>query len=433
MREDVERFVRQVRFMKQPEPKPFRHGGVTLTTPETEPNDSIATANATACGASICTSIQVAGDQDYFTYTIGGPTLVSHETICDGDTTLTLYDSVGTQIGFDDDGGAGLCSLLTANLPAGTYTLRVGEFGYNGTVNYTLNIACTVPPPAESEPNDSIGQANPLACGGAYSGATDPIGDVDFYRVDVPSWSTLTVRTFNCVTDTTMFLRDSAGNEIEFDDDDGDGLCSLITREVFAGTYYLEIHDFLDDGIVSYYVDATCTPVPVDEVEPNGTIATANPIACGQSLRGLHTPANDVDVWGVTLAAASTIVGTVDCNGDSLLRLFDAGGVQLAMDNDSGPGLCSQISASLPAGTYYFSVTENGQDATFDYTLTVGCAESVACGETKNATIVEVGEIDRYALTLGADQFVTLDVTCDADGVMRVTDGAGVLIAESCA
>lgn len=429
VREEIERFIRQIRFTKPVEPKAFRHGGVTLTTGETEPNDSIATANPTACGASICTSIQVAGDQDFFTYTLGTGAFVTHETICTGDTTLTLFDSGGTQIGFDDDGGAGLCSLLGINLAAGTYSIRVGEFGDNGTVNYTLNITCVTPPPPETEPNDSLAQANLLPCGTSLSAAINPIADVDWFRVDVPSRSTVNVRTFNCVTDTTMFLRDAAGNEIEFDDDDGDGLCSSITRELFAGTYYLEVHEFLDDGTATYNVGATCTPVTVDEVEPNDTFGTANPIACGETKTGSHTPNSDVDFWGFTLAVNTTIIAEVNCDGDSVLRLFDSGGVQLASDNDSGPGLCSRLVFALAPGNYSLGINENGQDAIFEYDVTLTCAEAIACGETKNTSISVPGEIDQFILTLATDQLVTLDVPCDGDAVMTLNDANGNLVA----
>jgi len=425
IRAELVRFIRQLRFTKPVEPRPFTHGGITTTTPETEPNDSIATANATSCGASICTSIQVAGDQDYFTYTLASAALVTHETICDGDTTLTLYDAAATQVGFDDDGGAGLCSLLSINLAAGTYTMRVGEFGNNGTVNYTLNITCTTPPPPESEPNDTLGQANALTCGSALSAAIPVVGDVDWFRVDVPSSSTVTVRTFNCAGDTTMFLRDSVGTEIEFDDDDGENLCSLITRELFPGTYYLEVHEFLDDGTVTYFVDAACVPLAVDEVEPNNTMGTANPIACGDTKRAAHSPANDVDFWSFTLGSGATIFASLQCNGDSVLRLFDAGGTQIASDNDSGPDLCSQLTQTLAAGSYFLGVNENGQDALFEYELSLTCAETVNCGDSRSTSISAPGEVDQFGLTLASAQLVTMDVPCDGDAVLTVLDTNG--------
>ncbi len=428
IREDIERFVRQIRFTKPVEPKRFGHANPALVTPESEPNDSIATANATSCGASICASIQVAGDQDYYTYTIASTQFVTHETICDGDTTLTLYDSGNNQIGFDDDGGSLLCSLLTVTLSAGTYTIRVGEFLDNGTVNYTLNITCSTPPPSETEPNDTLGQANSLPCGTALQAAVNPIGDIDWFQVVVPARSTLTVRTFNCAGDTTMFLRDAAGTEIEFDDDDGDGLCSLITRDVFAGTYYVEIHEFGDNGTVSYFVDATCTPLPTDEVEPNDNAGTANPIACGETKRGTHSPNSDVDFWVFSLAADATVIATANCDGDSVLRLFNSSVTQIAIDNDSGPGLCSQIVQDLVAGTYYLAVNENGQDAIFSYDLSVVCAERIVCDTMRSGSIAVPGEIDSFALTLGTDQLVTLDVACDGDAEMTVTDSGGNVV-----
>lgn len=424
--EDVDRLIRELRLVRPDRSRRFRHGGgATLGSPESEPNDSISSATATACGASMCASIQVAGDRDYFAYTIASSGYVVHETSCDGDTTLTLFDWTGSQIGFDDDGGAGLCSLLGMNLPAGTYFVGVGEFGDDGTVNYALSIDCETSAQPEIEPNDSSAQANALGCGSKISAIIDPVGETDWFRVDVPSFASVTVQTLDCAGDTTLFLRDAGGSAIEFDDDDGAALCSLISRDLFAGTYYLEIHEFGDNGTVTYVVSAVCTPIPPDEVEPNDSPATANPIACGESKHGAIAWSGDVDFWTFSLATDSTVDVMTECDGDSILGLFDSGGSQIAFDDDSGPGLCSRLVSTLAAGTYALGIGEYSHGGTFEYSISIDCFETVACGQTVSGSIASFGEVDRYALSLAAGALVTFDVACDGDGELTVMDSTG--------
>jgi hypothetical protein len=44
----------------------------------------------------------------------------------------------GEQLGFDDDGGVGLCSQIQQNLEPGDYELTVQAFGAGAHAGYTL-------------------------------------------------------------------------------------------------------------------------------------------------------------------------------------------------------------------------------------------------------------------------------------------------------
>ena len=101
-----------------------------------EPDDSAGQASAIASGVPQSHSLCPAGDEDWTTFTLSETSGVTLETTgASGDTRMWLYDSTGTsQIEFDDDGGSGLFSLVDRlcdvdALPAGTYTVKVDEFG----------------------------------------------------------------------------------------------------------------------------------------------------------------------------------------------------------------------------------------------------------------------------------------------------------------
>ncbi|MDP6635788.1 MAG: DVUA0089 family protein [Phycisphaerae bacterium] len=71
--------------------------------------------------------------------------------------------------------------------------------------------------------------------------------------------------------------------------------------------------------------------------------------------------AADVDLYEITLALGGTLIVDVDAEAigsglDAMLRLFSAGGFELAVSNDHD-GLDPYLSASLGAGTYYVGVS----------------------------------------------------------------------------
>ena len=89
-----------------------------------------------------------ATDEDWYSFTLtqtqqveidlDAATLVPASAM---DTTLTLYDSTGTQVAFNDDSGGILDSFLSLSLDAGTYYVKAKEFGnYSAVGPYTYKI-----------------------------------------------------------------------------------------------------------------------------------------------------------------------------------------------------------------------------------------------------------------------------------------------------
>jgi hypothetical protein len=78
-------------------------------------------------------------------------------------------------------------------------------------------------------------------------------GDVDMYRVDLPTDSTwgfdLDVPSFSASLDTFVRVFDDAGNELAFNDDgtapgENPGLASFVSLDLAAGTYFVGVSDF---------------------------------------------------------------------------------------------------------------------------------------------------------------------------------------------
>lgn len=101
-----------------------------------EPNDTLATAAAislpfdTIPVSRYTTLSPTGGDVDYFSFSADASTTLVAEILTGApDTIMGLFDSSGTLVAFDDDGGTGLLSRIVYAVPVSdTYTLAVSSF-----------------------------------------------------------------------------------------------------------------------------------------------------------------------------------------------------------------------------------------------------------------------------------------------------------------
>ena len=418
-------------------------------------------------------AIQPAGDRDLFAITIpqgGFLTAFTSDggTGCPGDTVIDLYGVDGvTLVGSDDDGGNGNCSNINpvadtfaANMAAGTYWLRVRAFSgsaqitsYTVTVQIATNFCGNGVVEAGEQCDDSdqtSGDGCSATCqwetagtasgaGGAFMGAITPVGNVDFYQLTVPQGSSVRAETFSptdgaCGDDTVIRLfQADRTTQLATDDDDGVNRCSLLdpgqdlqVRQLAAGTYFLTVEEYGNNGTIAQYTlnvailapacgdgwvaageqcddgnvaagdgcSAACAWEGAGEAEPNDTRPQAGLLipsgnAAG-SVLGVLGAAADEDWYEITVPAGGHVFAEVtDPNGgcpvDTTLSLRTATGTELANDTRDGPGECGRISPggdlsarALTGGTYYVRVT--GTAAITPYLLNVrvltpGCGD----------------------------------------------------------
>ena len=255
----------------------------------------------------------------------------------------------------------------------------------------------------------------------AILAAISPTGDEDVFalRNDLTTPATVRLDVWNRATgygqgvacgssiDTGMHIRSATGASLVSNDDrnGASDRCSALSYTVPAGTtVYAHVIKYGDTGtIAAYALQIQWTPIVCGdgvvaqgeecddgnqndtdactntctyptEVEPNNTSsqADASPVTISGSkvIRGAITPTGDVDRFKVTVATATvvrfeTFTTLFDCAlGTTTLRLYNAGGTQLYVDNTSGIGSCSAIVTYLTPGTYYVQVEETGNNAT---------------------------------------------------------------------
>jgi len=186
------------------------------------------------------------------------------------------------------------------------------------------------------------------------------------------------------------------------------------------------------------------------ETEPNNLYSTANTgVGCASWAGGITTIGDvdcfaiDVTVPGSRIASAVTDVGGTGCptGFDSVIRLFNSSGTQLASDDQSGDVSCSAFLPTLTAttnlamGTYFVCVEDWLNNGTSPPYLLLLSALAPGCG---NQIIEGTEECDTPAL--GTNTCVTegfaggtllCDATCALDTSSCIPPGCGNGIQEA--
>lgn len=206
--------------------------------------------------------------------------------------------------------GAFVRSAVVVLFCTGAPALRVGA--------EPPGVPCPTPPQLEVEPNNTPATATVLtsfeSLGMSRSpGSISPAGDVDYFRLEAPPGSRLSL-----LVDTGVLPQNPGGNTrdsvvqvlaadgvtlLEQDDDDGTGQGPVVSGEASAtvglpasGTIYIRIAAKSPAQVLSPYllwVNASTVPF-VNEVEPNDTQGQAMFADFGPVMGALSGP-SDVD------------------------------------------------------------------------------------------------------------------------------------------
>ncbi|MCC6558096.1 MAG: DUF4215 domain-containing protein [Polyangiaceae bacterium] len=255
----------------------------TCVPAEVEPNDTFADADARALDATpvVITgddvyggAISPVGDLDTYQMVLAADSQV-HLEVFDGTgvncaggitTTLTLFDAAQVQLYSDTTRGIASCSAMTVNLVAGTYYVRVGESGNNGSISaYRLQVKVQGSAGDEVEVNDARVEANALAGSDVcISGGHQVNTDSDYFMITLPATASIRAEVIEgsgaetCESngiDSRVTLYNAIGTQLADVDDAGRGYCTLMdgtgvapvsaqtsgARNLAAGTYYLQV------------------------------------------------------------------------------------------------------------------------------------------------------------------------------------------------
>ena len=235
-------------------------------------------------------------DEDYFGFTLSAQTaLVIDDNGQDSlDSQGWLYDSGGTRVTDDDDGGPADAFQIARTLNAGTYCVRVRSY-QTGVGDYSLRLYAS----ADNHANVRA-SATSVALNSDTSGVIFPSNERDYFSFTLlTEGGPVTIRTTG-TTDTQGWLYNSAGTQLATDDDGGTGTNFQITQQTLsAGTYFVRVGSYLDR--VGPYTLQIRGPITVQRL-----IVSPNRLSLAEGGSGAYTVVlSHMPVGPVTVGVSS--------------------------------------------------------------------------------------------------------------------------------
>lgn len=319
--------------------------------------DSIGSATPVAPESNTPGIINVNGDNDFFRIIITQPGVLSVYTTGNTDTFGHLLDSLGNELASNDDTSGGNFRI-NRTMAAGTYYVRVRGFS-SSTGAYSL---ISIIGSELDDHGNVTATATLITENSTTPGNIEISGDNDYFRINLTIPGILTLYSTGSM-DTFGHLLDSAGVELESNDDDGVVTNFLIQRNVAAGTYYVRVRGF-STTIGSYALVSEFLPAD----DHGNATSTATVIAENSTTNGNLGVAGDIDYFRINVTRTGTLTVSTTGATDTFGRLRSSAGSLLA-SNDDTVGTNFQISHAVTAGTYYVEVTHFSTTGTGAYQL----------------------------------------------------------------
>ncbi len=380
-------------------------------------------------------SICPATDVDWWTFTLTAETTVEMQTSgASGDTRMWLYDSSDNEIGYNDDDTGLFSRIRVGCLPAGTYYVKVDEYGNNNEINnyqftYTESectggggVQCETCDPENYQPCDTgyecihyTDDDNWFCVLDCTGGETCGDG-MDCTSVGDVSWCVPTLDSYSC-TEEDVYSVDTCGISLLYADcdatneecNDVDGVCDLI-----GGGEVGMCGDDLDndedgntdcDDVDCQFDDNCGGSVQCDTCDPDVTDS------CGDS--GVCVAYTGSDYWFCTVDCSTSGV----CPPDS--TCIDIGYGTYICAPDAAPQVCQDNDLYNTDSCDIMRLAEECVDGNATCNAEAGSCDLIGGGEENCGDDIDNDEdgntdCDDYDCRLNVDCCTTdFDATCD--------------------
>ena len=217
---------------------------------ESEPNDSISTADSISTNSTVYGVSNTSSDYDYYKFSLSSKGYITitmnHAQLDYGSWYVCLYDTNGNKL-YSWQFNATYASNSTEKigLPAGTYYVDI-EYNYNVVgVDYNFKVNYTQSNYWESESNDSRTKADNISVNTTYYGVSNTSSDYDYYKFSLSSQGYITITMNHDKLDYGSWhvcLYDTNGKEL-YSWQFNATYASNSTEKIGlpAGTYYVDI------------------------------------------------------------------------------------------------------------------------------------------------------------------------------------------------
>ena len=266
---------------------------------------------------------------------------------------------------------AALTQNLTGLAQNNTFYIVVTGVAADGTETYPSDeVNVTIPLVSDVfEPDNSFETAQLIEPGVQQEHSCHIADDEDYVFFELTAWkNNITIETSGPQSvDTKLYLYDSTFTQINYNDDGGTSLFSLIEMtDLPAGMYYAMARPFGSFSTYgAYWIDLTVVEIQPpsttpDAFEEDNSVETATVLTAGEpQARSIHQD-GDVDFVQFTLEAVSDIELTTTADaGDTVLTIMDADQNEIAKD-ETADAMSSLELAALQPGTYYARIASQG-------------------------------------------------------------------------
>jgi hypothetical protein len=291
---------------------------------------------------------------------------------------LSLRDAKDNRIVNDDNFGNITNSHITADLPAGTYTVVAATGGLPG--GYTFTWQVTPHEPA------ACAQAQRIELNGAFVGVFGGSScrgangqPIDYYQFTTPAEGTVAVAMTSPVIDGLVRLQTADGTPLRWDDNSYGGFDPFLVQFLPGQTYRLAVQ--ATDAIATgyYRLDVLYAAGP----RPAGC-GPLQAIGSGDSVQGTLTftacqYADDTfaDIYRLEVAEDTGLDLRLNATEfDPHLIVLDGKGNVVDEDDNSGGERNALVSYTFPPGVYFVVAKPfSGYTSTGKYTLAVAPAQ----------------------------------------------------------
>ena len=335
------------------------------------------------------------------------------------DSVVAIYDLDEWELAFNDDYDDASASRIHWRAEdSGTLYVEVAAYD-DGVGSYTLTVS-------ELEIDDAhannVAGATPITVGEPVEASVDYPADSDFFSFEAEAGTIYQVDvTLGTLADSKAAVFDAEGWELAFNDDFGDTPGSRIFwRPEADATLYVGVAGFGAD-VGSY----TLTVSESDEADDHAdSPEDATAIAVGTPTQGTINYGGDTDVFSFEAQAGRVyqVDVTLGTLGDSTVALSDAGGMELAFNDDFDGSASRLVWGATGSGTVYVAVKAYEADAG-TYTLSVAeldiddddgnsleDATPVTVGAPYEGIVDYPGDVDLFSFRAEAGQTYQIDV-----------------------
>lgn len=344
------------------------------------------------------------------------------------DTKVELLDGNQNQLEVDDDGGDGASSRIEDFFFApGRYYIRVFRFSERSSGSY--QILLTRESPALIEANEF------------RQGSLNLSNTSDLFQLEIRQFSSLEIsmERMSDEMDPYLVLKDSNGQELLQDDDDGEGQNALISDDDIApGKYFISAQMYSgndqNSGLYALRVSLTSRG---DSAQIPGAQGTQR-IGLNERFNGFLNNNNESDLYQLEMSDDAWLDISVEATGGNLdptVELLNPDMEQLAYNDDGGEGKNSLIDdfRAFP-GTYFLRVNRysGAQEGSYAISVAREWPQNYEIGATATGTLDAANTSDIYLLVIGARISLNLSLERageNLDPVLSVLDGAGETLA----